>query len=137
MHGGCVEDVWCAVSATLNLFPECEGHVGLLGISFGGGIGAMALACDTRIQRAHFNVPSFGNQPLRMTFPTGVAARRFGRGSESRLWSSVRLLIMIPQYPPVVYRCRCMLPVLFDPMVAPPDNSQCIMRLRGRRSSLC
>jgi cephalosporin-C deacetylase len=73
--GGCVEDLWLAVSALLALFPSVDGHVGYLGISFGGGIGALALPWDGRIQRAHFNVPSFGHHPLRLKLPTcGSAA---------------------------------------------------------------
>ena len=32
--GGCVEDVWLAVSAMLSLFPYTAGHLGYLGISF-------------------------------------------------------------------------------------------------------
>lgn len=50
----------------------------MIGVSFGGGIGAMALAWDRRIARAHFNVPSFGNQPLRLklqTMGSGAAVR--------------------------------------------------------------
>lgn len=72
--GGCVADVWLAVSALLDLFPQVNGHVGYLGISFGGGIGALALPWDRRIQRAHFNVPTFGNQPLRLKLPTWGSA---------------------------------------------------------------
>ncbi|MER2492974.1 acetylxylan esterase [Catenovulum sediminis] len=71
---GCVEDTWIAVSSLLRLFPHLSGHIGLLGISFSGGIGAMALAWDKRIQKAHFNVPSFGNNPLRMALKTTGSA---------------------------------------------------------------
>ena len=35
--GGCVEDIWLGVTALLRLFPELSGHLGYLGISFGGG----------------------------------------------------------------------------------------------------
>ncbi len=72
---GCVDDLWLAVSALLQLFPEAVGHIGYMGISFGGGVGALALPWDNRIQRAHLNVPSFGNHPLRLQLPTiGSAA---------------------------------------------------------------
>ena len=40
-----------------------------MGISFGGGIGALALPWDERFHRAHLNVPSFGHHPLRLTLP--------------------------------------------------------------------
>jgi cephalosporin-C deacetylase len=73
--GGCVEDLWSSVSALLRLCPEVAGHVGYLGISFGGGIGALAMPWETRIQRVHLNVPTFGNHPLRLELPsTGSAA---------------------------------------------------------------
>jgi cephalosporin-C deacetylase len=49
--GKCVEDLWTCVTAILELFPDVEGHIGYLGTSFGGGIGAMALPWDNRIQR--------------------------------------------------------------------------------------
>ena len=73
--GGCVEDVWCGVSALLRMCPEVAGHVGYLGISFSGGIGAMALPWEDRVQRAHLNVPTFGNQPLRLKIPSAGSAR--------------------------------------------------------------
>ncbi len=39
VHGGCVDDVWLGVGAALRLFPQAVGRVGLIGASFGGGIG--------------------------------------------------------------------------------------------------
>ena len=124
VHGGCVEDVWCAVSAALQLFPQCAGRVGLLGISFGGGIGAMALAYDPRIQRAHFNVPSFGNQPLRMQLQT------VGSGAAVQaLWKRKPELVeaTLAYFDAATFATRIQVPVhfacaLFDPMVAPPGQ---------------
>nr|WP_256200088.1 acetylxylan esterase [Verrucomicrobium spinosum] len=73
--GGCVDDLWLAVSAMLALFPQVAGRIGYMGISFGGGVGTMAVAWEDRVQRAHYNVPTFGNQPLRMKLATiGSAA---------------------------------------------------------------
>jgi cephalosporin-C deacetylase len=73
--GGCVEDLWLAVSALVALRPALAGHVGYMGISFGGGVGALAVPWDDRVQRVHLNVPSFGHHPLRTTLPTvGSAA---------------------------------------------------------------
>lgn len=70
IFGGCVEDTWLAVSTLLRLYPQLAGHLGYLGISFGGGIGAMAMAFEERIARAHLNVPSFGHQRLRLKLPS-------------------------------------------------------------------
>ncbi|MEO5366481.1 MAG: acetylxylan esterase [Magnetococcus sp. WYHC-3] len=68
--GGCVEDIWLGVSLLLDLYPALAGHVGFMGISFGGGVGVMALPWDERLVRAHVNVPSFGHQSLRVTLPS-------------------------------------------------------------------
>jgi cephalosporin-C deacetylase len=72
--GGCVEDTWMAVSAAGCLFPAARDHIGFMGISFSGGIGALAAPWDPRIRLAHFEVPSFGHHPLRMTLPSAGSA---------------------------------------------------------------
>lgn len=124
VHGGCVEDVWLGVSAALRLYPECDGHVGLLGISFGGGIGAMALAFDPRVQRAHFNVPSFGNHPLRYRLKTtgsGAAVQAAWKRKPALIEST------LAYYDAAIAATRIKVPVhfacaRFDPMVAPPGQ---------------
>lgn len=124
VHGGCVEDVWMGVGAALRLFPQAAGRVGLIGASFGGGIGSMALAWDRRIARAHFNVPSFGHQPLRLTLETtgsGAAVRVAHRRNPAVVERTLAYhdaavaarWIQVPVY----FACA-----LFDPMVAPPGQ---------------
>ena len=73
--GGCVEDLWLAVSAAEKLFPAAKDRIGFMGISFSGGIGSLALPWDNRIRRAHFQVPSFGHQSLRLELPTQGSGR--------------------------------------------------------------
>ena len=68
--GGCVEDLWLAVSVLTELYPELDGRIGYDGMSFGGGIGALAMAFDPRIDRGHLTVPTFSNMPLWLTLPT-------------------------------------------------------------------
>jgi cephalosporin-C deacetylase len=121
--GGCVEDLWLAVSALLKLFPIASGHVAYLGISFGGGIGALALPWDIRIQRAHFNVPSFGNQPLRLQLPT------WGSAAAVQNYQRVHgnILATLNYYDAAVAAQHIQIPVhvaaaLADPMVAPPGQ---------------
>ncbi|GAA5218857.1 acetylxylan esterase [Corallincola platygyrae] len=122
--GGCVDDVWLGISSLLRLFPQVEGHIGYLGISFGGGVGAMATAYDPRITRAHYNVPTFGHQPLRLTLRTrgsGQAVRRFYRhnpeitlrtlGYFDAATAAKRIKV------PVHFACA-----RFDPAVAPPGQ---------------
>jgi cephalosporin-C deacetylase len=66
MHGKCVADLWQAVSALNELVPKLA-FVDYSGTSFGGGLGAMAIAWEPRFRRAFLDVPSFGNHPLRLT----------------------------------------------------------------------
>ncbi|GAB3751049.1 acetylxylan esterase [Microlunatus parietis] len=81
VHGGCVADTWCAVSALVQLVPEAAARIDYLGGSFGGGIGALALPWDDRIHAACLVVPSFGNHPLRVTLPCT------GSGESVRLYA--------------------------------------------------
>lgn len=123
IHGGCVEDFWLGVSAMLQLFPEVEGNVGMLGISFGGGIGMLALPWDKRVKRAHFEVPSFGNHPLRLTFETwgsGGAVNAYHRQKGN-------VLNTLNYYDAATAATFAKVPVqiaaaLFDPFVAPPGQ---------------
>ncbi|MFA0086072.1 acetylxylan esterase [Vibrio sp. E150_011] len=68
--GGCVQDLWCGISALLTLFPHIEKRIGLIGNSLGGGLSVFASAFDKRISRCHFHVPTFGNTSLRFAMRT-------------------------------------------------------------------
>lgn len=72
---GCAEDIWLMVSVIEQRFPDLKGKIGYLGISFGGGVGMLALAQEKRIARAHVNVPTFGNHRLRLRIPTTGSGR--------------------------------------------------------------
>jgi len=135
VHRGCVEDTWLGVSALLRLFPQVEGHLGYLGVSFGGGIGALALAWDKRVQRAHFKVPSFGNHPIRLTLPTygsGASVTRYHNQHPEKTFKTLRLFdaavaathIDIPVF------CAC---ALRDPFVAPPGQFSIYNALSGTK----
>ncbi|MEE9397308.1 MAG: acetylxylan esterase [Methylococcales bacterium] len=121
--GGCVEDLWLAVSALLVLFPAAASHVAYFGTSFGGGIGALALPWDSRIQRAHFRVPSFGHHPLRLQLPTrgsAAAVQRFQREHGS-------VLDTLAYYDAAVAARNIQVPIhvaaaLVDPAVTPPGQ---------------
>lgn len=79
VHRGCVADTWAAATALLKQFPEAADRLEYFGESFGGGIGAMALAWDGRFHFARLNVPSFGHHPLRLQCRctgSGQAVRR-------------------------------------------------------------
>ncbi|MDO9103510.1 MAG: acetylxylan esterase [Methylovulum sp.] len=122
--GGCVDDVWLGTSALLALFPHLSGHLGYLGISFAGGIGALALAWEQRIALGHFNVPTFGNHPLRLRLPSQGSAnsvQQYYRNHKKQTLSVLRYYdaataarrITIPIH------CAC---AKFDPCVAPPGQ---------------
>jgi cephalosporin-C deacetylase len=121
--GGCVEDVWVGVSVLLQLFPQVAGRVGYQGTSFGGGIGAMALAWDGRLARGALAVPTFGHQPLRLTLPTtgsGDAVTRFER-------QRGRVMDTLQYYDAALSARHITAPThiaaaLFDPVVAPPGQ---------------
>lgn len=121
--GGCVEDLWLAISALLELFPHLVGHIGYMGISFGGGIGALGFPWDERIRRVHLNVPTFGHQPIRINLPTlgsGEAVRGFQRRHGN-------VLDTLRYYDAALGAKYSRIPVhvaaaLFDPYVAPPGQ---------------
>ena len=122
--GGCVEDLWLAVSALLALFPEVAGQVAYSGISFGGGIGALAVPWDARIGRLHLHVPTFGHQALRLTLPcvgSGESVRNFQRQHGFQVMNTLA-------YFDAASAARYLrIPVLvaaalFDPVVPPPGQ---------------
>lgn len=121
---GCVEDVWLAVSAMLSLFPYLAGHLGYLGISFGGGIGALALAWESRISRGHLNTPTFGHHPLRLRLATngsGHSVQQYYRAHKKQT------LIVLRYYDAALAAKRITMPIhcacaIFDPCVAPPGQ---------------
>jgi cephalosporin-C deacetylase len=121
--GGCVEDLWTGVSALLQIDPKVAGHLGYMGISFGGGVGALALPWDERIHRAHLNAPTFGNQPLRLSLPTlgsAAALQEFARHHpevrETLAFYDAAVAARFIRQPMHIAAA------LFDPAVAPPGQ---------------
>ena len=122
--GGCVDDLWLGVSALVSLFPQVIGNLAYMGISFSGGIGALAAPWDDRISRLHLRVPTFGHQALRLTLPTvgsGEAVRAFRRSH------SLNVMETLAYYDAAVSARYLRIPTLvaaslFDPAVAPPGQ---------------
>ncbi|WP_459872748.1 acetylxylan esterase [Endothiovibrio diazotrophicus] len=121
--GGCAEDLWLSVSAVLQRFPSLEGHLGYMGISLGGGVGALAMPWDARIRRVHLNVPSFGHHPLRLRLPTtgsGSSVQQFqqrhGNVMETLAYYDAASAAAFMDRPVHVAAA------LFDPVVAPPGQ---------------
>jgi cephalosporin-C deacetylase len=119
--GRCVEDLWLAVSVLTKLYPELDGRIGYSGTSFGGGIGALAIPFDKRIDRGHLAVPTFGHMPLWLTLPTvgsGHSVQNYQKTHRDVLETlslfdaaTAAALIEIPMLIAVAR---------FDPAVAPP-----------------
>jgi cephalosporin-C deacetylase len=119
--GGCVEDLWLAVSALTRLYPASEGQIGYSGISFGGGIGALAIPFDNRIDRGHLVVPTFGNMPLWLTLPTTGS----GRSVQNYQKTHKDVINTLSLFDAATASTRIEIPMLvavarFDPSVAPP-----------------
>jgi len=122
--GGCVDDLWLGVSALLALFPEVAGRVACLGISFSGGIGALAAPWDPRIDRLHLQVPTFGHQALRMTLPS-VGSCEAVRGYQRN--HRFNVMETLAYYDAATAARHLRIPTLvaaalFDPAVPPPGQ---------------
>jgi cephalosporin-C deacetylase len=120
--GGCVEDVWLGVSALLQLFPDLAGHLGYLGISFAGGIGALSLAWEQRIARGHLNLPTFGHHPLRLRLKTcgsTFSLQNFYKTHKKQTLNVLRYhdAALAAKRIAMPIHCAC---AVFDPFVAPP-----------------
>lgn len=119
--GGCVEDLWLAVSTLQALYPWLADRIGYIGGSFGGGLGALAIPFDNRIDRGHLIVPTFGDRRQWLTLPTiGSAAsvQTYAKAHPDVL-ESLRL------FDSATAATRIKVPMLvaaalFDPAVAPP-----------------
>ena len=118
---GCVEDLWLAVSVLVGLYPGLDGRIAYSGESFGGGLGALAIAFDPRIDRGHLVVPTFGAMSLWLSLPTTGSAASVQQYQEThpevretlRFFDAATAATQIRQ-PMLVAVAR------FDPVVAPP-----------------
>ncbi len=133
--GGCVEDIWLAVTVLLTLFPGLAGHLGYLGISFGGGIGALALAWESRISKGHLNIPTFGHQPLRLRLATNGSANSVQQYYQKHKKQALQVL---RYYDAALAAKRMAMPVhcacaKYDPCVAPPGQFAIYNALPGEK----
>ena len=120
---GCVADLWASAAVLLELFPHIAGHLDYVGGSFGGGLGALMLPFDDRYRRAHLDVPTFGNHPLRVQLPcngSGQAVRSYHRRHPEVLevlaYFDAATAARLSQTPTLVS------PALSDPAVPPPGQ---------------
>eukprot|EP00913_Durusdinium_trenchii_P010593 g9937.t1 len=119
--GGCVEDLWVAVSVLESLYPRIAGKIGYSGLSFGGGIGGLAIPFDRRLDRGHLSLPTFGHQELRLRLRSTGSADAVQR-HQARYGNTLPTLRL---HDSAVAATRIKVPMLmslalFDPAVAPP-----------------
>jgi len=134
--GGCVDDLWLAITALHELFPETAARTDYLGSSFGGGVGIMALAWEDRVARAHVHVPSFGHHPERLRLPSlGSAAavqnfviRNPGVADRALAFHDAAVAA---RYVRIPVHCAC---ARFDPSVAPAGQFAIYNALRGPKA---
>jgi cephalosporin-C deacetylase len=130
--GGCVADLWCAATALTELFPAAARRLDYTGVSFGGGIGALALPWDERFTAAQLVVPTFGNHPLRVRLEcvgSGAAVRE-------RYLADPRVLDVLAYFDAATAARHLRIPVqavpaLFDPSVPPPGQFAVVNSLAG------
>jgi cephalosporin-C deacetylase len=118
-----VKELWTAFTVLEELFPQARDRLFYYGGSFGGGLGAMMLPWEPRCQRAFLEVPSFGNQPLRLTLQMN------GSGAALKLHHEKRGDVMpVMQYFDAATSARyintptLVAAALFDPAVPPPGQ---------------
>jgi len=121
--GGCVEDIWMACSAAQALVPDARERLGFMGISFSGGLGMLAAACETRLKRVHIEVPTFGHHELRMMYPTHGS----GHALQGFFKRHPNVLQTLKYFDAAIAARHVTMPVsvaaaLCDPVVTPPGQ---------------
>ncbi len=120
---GATADTWRAVDMLTEMCPSVLKNLNYDGSSFGGGMGALALAWDKRFKAGHLGVPTFGNHPIRLKFEST------GSGESVRQYSKTHPQVMdvlkyydaatAAKYIKIPMLCS---PALFDPSVIPPGQ---------------
>lgn len=123
IHRGCVADLWAATQALVSISPQVANGLDFFGVSFGGGIGAIALAFEPRFRRAVLAMPSFGNHPLRVTL-TCVGS---GQSVRETWMADSRVLEVLQYFDSATAARQVTTPTLvacarFDPAVPPPGQ---------------
>lgn len=129
--GGCVQDVWVAITAAHAMFPDAA-RVDIRGSSFGGGLGALALPWEDRVTSAVLHVPTFGNQPARLRTPCT------GSGESVRLLAErdPGVMDVVRYFDAATAAARAQVPVLvaaarIDPAVPPVGQHAVYEALAG------
>ena len=130
----CVADLWASASVLLELFPHIADNLDYSGGSFGGGLGALMLPFDARFRRAHLDVPTFGNHPLRVQLPCNGSGRaissycaRHPAALQTLAYFDAATAARLIAIPALVS------PALSDPAVPPPGQFAVYNALGGAK----
>jgi cephalosporin-C deacetylase len=120
---GAVADIWRAASVLLELFSDTQSNLNYSGSSYGGGIGALAMAWEKRVKACSLNVPAFGHFQDFFDFKCVGSANAIHNYYEKHPEitevlayfnaASAAKYIKIP---------TLITPALFDPVVLPPGQ---------------
>lgn len=131
--GGCVQDLWCGISALTSLFPETAKNIGLIGSSLGGGLGILASAFDERIRRCHFHVPTFGNVDIRLNLPTLGSTQALIDFPDKQLLAQTLPYFDTSCAAQYLHKPSYWGLALFDPYVAPPGQFSAYNAATGKK----
>lgn len=137
IHRGCVQDVWVAVTALRELAPATARRTDVAGVSFGGGIAALALPWEPRVTKACLYVPSFGNHPERLQIPCTGSGEQVRQAAARH--PSIRQVL--EYFDAATAASRVRIPVMVcaareDPAVPPVGQFSVFQALAGRKSLL-
>lgn len=137
VHAGNAADVWCAATTLQLLCEDRLSRLDYFGVSFGGGIGALAVPWDSRFSSAVLMVPSFGQHELRRELPCN------GSGESLRLYAAEHPEVrqVLPYFDAALAARHISIPTLvgaalWDPVVPPPCQFAVYNELRERRREL-
>lgn len=119
----CVAALWGATRALAELVPAVADRLGYAGVSFGGGLGALALPWEPAWRCARLVVPTFGHHPWRLRCPcvgSGEAVREHHRTQPA-------VTAVLAYYDAATAATCARVPVqcepaFFDPAVPPPGQ---------------
>ncbi len=120
---GATADIWRATSVLLELFPDTQSNLNYSGGSYGGGLGALAMAWEKRVKACYLNVPTFGHHPSRLQFKSvgsGEAVRTYYK--EHPEVTEVLAYFDAATAAKYIKIPTLSTPALFDPCVLPPGQ---------------
>ncbi len=131
----CVQDLWSGVTALAELVPEAAQRLDLHGVSFGGGLGGLAIPWDPRLSKAFLGVPTFSNQPLRVRFECNGS----NQAVRLRWLRDPSVLDVLAYYDSTTAARYVEIPVAvhaapFDPAVPPPGQFCVYNELAGPKA---